>query len=79
MIKSSIEKLAHEIGYDIGAADDTVQADLINGFCEGVYNRTLNKNNLEKQLCYVSDKLTPKAKIVLELLVDFLKLNHVIV
>lgn len=31
MIKTSIEKLAEEIGFDIGMSDDVSQAKLING------------------------------------------------
>ena len=36
MIKTSIEKIAKDIGFDIGLSDDMVQSDLLNGFCEGL-------------------------------------------
>jgi hypothetical protein len=42
MIKTSIEKLANGIGFDIANSDSQVQADLINGLCERLSNSMQN-------------------------------------
>ena len=76
MIKSSIEKLASEIGYDIGTSDDTVQADLLNGFCKGLYNSMTEDGKRDLQLCYMADKLTPKSAIIISKLNEFLKIKE---
>ena len=60
MIKSSIEKLADTIGFEIGTSDDVTQAKLINGFCRGLNDSIMQKRNLDMQLCYVADKLDNK-------------------
>ena len=75
MIKTSIEKLAKEIGFDIGCSDDVIQADLLNGFCKGISN-SMQESNRETQLCYVADKLDNKTAEVLEALVEFIKLKN---
>lgn len=74
MIKTSIEKLSNEIGYDIGSSDDVTQSNLLNGFCKGLAN-SMNEQKLETQLCYVADKLTPTAEMVIEELMGFIELN----
>lgn len=76
MIKSSIEKLADTIGFEIGTSDDVTQAKLINGFCMGLKNSILQKDNLETQLCYIADKLNEQTEKVLIELVEFIKLKH---
>lgn len=73
MIKTSIEKLARGIGYDIGASDDCTQADLLNGFCEGLYNSMNDNHKRDMQICYLTDKLEAKSSIVLHSIVEFLK------
>lgn len=75
MIKSSIEKLAEGIGFDIGTSDDETQANLLNGFCKGLAN-SMDSTKLETQLCYVADKLTPKTAMVLKHLMGFIELNE---
>ena len=75
MIKTSIEKLAKEIGFDIGCSDDVVQADLLNGFCKGISN-SMQEANRETQLCYIADKLDNKTSEVLKALVEFIELNE---
>jgi hypothetical protein len=76
MIKSSIEKLADTIGFEIGASDDATQALLLNGFCKGLTNSILQKSDLEMQLCYIADKLDEKSERVLIGLVEFIKLKN---
>lgn len=49
MIKSSIERLAESIGYDIGQSDDTVQSDLLNGFGNALAN-SMQPHALQTQL-----------------------------
>jgi len=74
MIKSSIEKLAEEIGYDIGMSDDNTQAKLINGLCEALQN-SMQNNQLEMQLCYISKLLSKKSEKTILALVEFIKLK----
>jgi hypothetical protein len=75
MIKSSIEKLAGEIGFDIGNSDDTVQADLLNGLCKGLAN-SMQPHQLETQLCYIVNRLDPKAMEVIKNICEFIKLKE---
>ena len=74
-IKTSVEKLAETIGFDIANSDDVTQANLLNGLCHGLANG-MDKNNLSTQLCYVVDKLSPKTANVLKELVEFIKLKE---
>lgn len=71
MIKTSIEKLADSIGFDIGNSDDVVQSDLLNGFCRAL--TYLPEDRVSMQLCYIADKLTPPSKKILIQLAEFLK------
>jgi len=75
MIKSSIEKLAEEIGYDIGMSDDQTQSKLLNGLCASLSN-SMQKQQLEMQLCYISKNLHPKTEQILIDLVEFIKLKN---
>lgn len=75
MIKSSIEKIAHDIGYDIGQSTDDVQADLINGFCKALKN-SMQNTNLDTQLCYIVDKLDNKSCEVIKALNEFIELKE---
>ncbi len=75
MIKTSIEKLAEEIGFDIGNSDDVTQANLLNGFCRGLRN-SMNSQKLDMQLSYIVDKLKPEAHKVLRALIDFIELKE---
>ena len=66
MIKTAIEKLAGDIGFDIAHSDDVVQGDLLNGLGRGF--KTYSSHELGTQLAYISDKLNKDAeKFVLEL------------
>ena len=75
MIKTSIEKLSEEIGFDIGNSDDITQANLLNGFCRGLKN-SMNSQKLDMQLAYMVDKLKPETHKVLKTLIDFIKLKE---
>ena len=75
MIKTSIEKLSEEIGFDIGNSDDVTQSNLLNGFCRGLKN-SMNSQNLDTQLSYMVDKLKPEAHKVLKALADFIELKE---
>jgi len=74
MIRTSIEKLAGEIGFDIGCSDDIVQSDLINGLSKGLC-QSMQSNNLQMQMAYIVDKLTPQSERVIEELYEFIKLK----
>ena len=68
MIKTSIEKLAEEIGFDIGASDDISQSNLINGFCRAYHDSMPDTHKRNMQTVYVVDKLTPTSiKIIKEI------------
>lgn len=59
MIKSSIEKVAKDIGFDIAMSDDKVQQDLLNGLGEGFGK--LIEHDFNNQLCYISRGLSKEA------------------
>ena len=73
MIKTSIEKLSREIGFDIGNSDDISQANLLNGLCEALSNSMPNKPDLDMQICYIVDKLSDKSMDVILKLGDFIE------
>lgn len=75
MIKTSIEKLAESIGYDIGMSNDITQSDLLNGLCTALAT-SMQPHALEMQLCYIAKNLTPHSKKVLTELVEFIKLSN---
>lgn len=74
MIKTSIEKISRDIGFDIGSSDDVTQANLLNGFCEAISN-SMDQHRRSLQLCYVADKLSPKSCEILKELAEFIKLK----
>jgi hypothetical protein len=74
MIKTSIEKLAEDIGFDIGASDDVTQANLLNGFCRALSN-SMDKQALDMQLCYLVDKLDNNSIDTLTALFGFIELK----
>lgn len=69
-ITTSIEKLANDIGFDIANSTDVVQADLLNGLGRGFNGWT--ESNLDMQLCYLSQHLTPEAKKFIKLLNEYI-------
>lgn len=71
MIKTSIEKIARDIGFDIGNSDDQVQADLLNGLGDAFNN--YRHENAHLQICYVSDKLNTNAIKLIKLLHEYVK------
>lgn len=75
MIKTSIEKLAEEIGFDIANSDDETQAKLLNGFCKGLSN-SMDERHLQMQISYIVDKLNPKTSRILKEIVQFLELKE---
>ena len=75
MIKSSIEKMANAIGFDIGTSDDQTQAELLNGFCRGLKN-SMQDNNLNTQICYIVDKLDKKSCEVIKAFHEFVILKE---
>lgn len=75
MIKTSIEKLAEDIGFDIANSDDKVQSDLLNGFCRGLAN-SMQDHHLDLQICYIVDKLNDKSMQVLKKFYSFIELKE---
>ena len=76
MIKTSIEKLAESIGYDIGASDDQTQANLLNGFAKALHNSMPDNNNVGKQICYIVDKFDSKTDAVFLEIAEFIKCKN---
>ena len=72
-IKSSIEKLSEEIGFDIGKSDSYTQGRLLNGLCRALNQIKLNndKSDLEMQLCYIDKELNTNARHVIIALAAF--------
>lgn len=75
MIKTSVEKLAEEIGFDIGTSDDVTQAKLLNGFCKGLAN-SMDQHQMEKQICAITDSLSDKSCRVIKEFAEFIKLRE---
>lgn len=75
VIKTSVEKLANSIGFDIGTSDNVTQSELINGFSRGLSN-SMDQNQLHTQICAIVDHLDPKAKNVIKELYEFVKLSE---
>jgi len=75
MIKSSVEKLSETIGFDIGNSDDETQANLLNGFCEGLVN-SMREDKLQKQICYLVEHLNNKSHKVLKEIAEFIELKE---
>ena len=73
MVKSSVEKLADMIGFEIGASDDITQGDLLNGFCRGLSNSILKDSDLDMQFCCIAERLNGKAISVLRRLNEFIE------
>ena len=76
MIKTSIEKLAEGIGFDIGNSDDVTQANLLNGFCRGIHDSIPDNHKREIQICYLVEKLTIKSQKILHEIIDFINLKE---
>jgi hypothetical protein len=74
MIKSSIELIAENIGFDIAHSDDHTQANLFNGLGKGF--KTYQSNELGMQLAYVSDKLTRDAEKLIMVLAETIKCKN---
>ena len=75
MIKTSIEKLADDIGFDIAHSDDETQAKLLNGLFRGLHNG-MDKHSLQTQVCYIVDKLNNTSHEVMKLMMDFIRLKE---
>ena len=59
----SNNKYARDIGFDYGHADNTIQADLLNGLAQGFKSFTGgNGLSYDMQMSYIVDGLTDTAK-----------------
>jgi len=75
MITTSIEKLAKDIGFDIGNASDTAQVDLLNGLGDGL-SYIKQKSDYEMQCCYIYKGLSIEAKRLIKELYSFIELKE---
>lgn len=74
MIKSSIELIAENIGFDIAHSDDHTQANLLNGLGRG-FKLTIPQD-LQMQLSYISSRLNVDAENIILELAEFIKLKN---
>lgn len=74
MIKSSIELIAENIGFDISNSDDHTQANLLNGLGRGF--KLYRPQDFQMQMSYVSDKLNVDAEHLILELAEFIKLKN---
>ena len=74
MIRTSIEKLSKEIGYDIGSSDDIVQSDMLTGFCHALHD-SIRQDNRDMQLCYIAKRLDKKTHEILKGIVEFIEIK----
>ena len=75
MIKSSIEKLAEEIGFEIGTSDDVTQSKLLNSFFKGLRNSIRIDSDLDMQICYIVDKLDKNSKNMIKIFNEFIDIE----
>ena len=73
MIESTVEKMANPIGFEIGASDDTTQAALLNGFCDGMA-RSIQDRELDKQICFMVDSLNSNSFKVIKEIAGYIEL-----
>jgi len=62
MIKTSIEKMAKLIGFDIGCSNNEVQADLLNGFFDAMKKTIPKEYDRSLQICYIFEHLSETSK-----------------
>ena len=76
MIKSSIEKIAEDIGFDIGHSDNETQAKLLNGLCKALNQIQFSrgsKSDLDMQLAYIEGELEQNSRQIIIALAEFCK------
>lgn len=69
-VKTSIELMSFQIGFDIAMSDDRVQADLLNGLGRGF--NTMSPINRSLQISYLIQHLSPETKKLIKELNDYL-------
>ena len=75
MVKSTIENMAKPIGFEIGASDDNIQSELLNGFCKGLNNSIPDRGNLSTQIFHIVDKLDDNAIKILSEIHEFINIK----
>lgn len=63
------DKYAREVGFDYGHATSLVQAQLLNGFAEGM--RGDRGYNADMQISYIAHDLTPGSKALIKRIAEF--------
>lgn len=74
MIKSSIELIAENIGFDIAHSNDHTQANLLNGLGRGF--KLYRPQDFQMQMSYLSSKLNVDAENIILELAEFIKLKN---
>lgn len=72
MIRSASEQMASAIGEELGAADDHIQADLLNGFFGSFYHSMLHASDRDTQIASVVAKLDQPTRRMMERFADFI-------
>lgn len=67
-IKTAHEKMAYDIGFDIGHSTDDVQAKLLNGLFKPFVHF-----NSDTQMCYITEHLDSNTKEMLIKLAEYCK------
>ena len=71
-VRSATAQMAKPIGYEIGHTDDVIQADLLNGFFEGLADSMpFESSAFDTQVCCISKKLSEKSKRAIARLHEF--------
>lgn len=71
-IMTASEKMAYDIGFDIGHSNDEVQSKLLNGLFKPFREHTFHKST---QMSYIADKLDENAKEMIIELAEYAKGN----
>jgi len=75
MIKTSIEKMADDIGFDIGQSNDETQGKLLNGFCRALHN-SMSECDRKMQISYMVQHLEHNAMKILLEISEFVELSE---
>ena len=72
-VRSAAAQFAGAIGEEIGAADDHIQADLLNGFFGMFYRSMTNDGDRDTQIAFVVAKLDRTSRCLIERFADFVR------
>ena len=65
---TALEKVAYDVGFDLGNSGDVAQADLLNGFCDAL--RNMRNHEWTMQMAYIYKGLSENTKAMLRKMHD---------